>query len=143
MDNAPTGLALTRGWLDEQALCADLVCADMRQPFPFPDGAFHAILSTQVIHHALQATVRATAREIGRAVKPGGLILITVPAQLNDEPDAIEVEPGTFVPQSGYEKGLPHHILTPDALSALFDAFRPIELSIHGSVVISLLAIKR
>ena len=60
LDISPTGLRLAQNWLDEEYLEAPLVQADNRHPLPFKDGAFEGLLSTQVIHHALLAEVRAT-----------------------------------------------------------------------------------
>ena len=70
-DNAPTALKLTRQWLKQAGLTADLVLSDMRQPLPFRDNSFDALLSAQVIHHALLAAVLDTAREIERVVRTG------------------------------------------------------------------------
>ena len=61
LDNAPTALKLTHEWLQNEHLDADLTLADMRQPLPFKSGSFDAVISTQVIHHALLATVVAIA----------------------------------------------------------------------------------
>ena len=55
LDISPTGLALARSWLGEEGLEASLVRTDFKSPLPFRDGAFEAMLSTQVIHHALLA----------------------------------------------------------------------------------------
>jgi SAM-dependent methyltransferase len=81
LDNAPTALKLTREWLQQEQLESNLILADMRQPLPFGNDSFDAVLSTQVIHHALLATVIATAQEIQRVVCSGGVVLISVPAR--------------------------------------------------------------
>jgi SAM-dependent methyltransferase len=115
LDNAPTALKLTREWLQQEHLAADLILADMRRPLPFRNDSFKAVLSTQVIHHARLATVLATASEIQRVVCRGGIILISVPARREIAMDgeiSYEIEPNTFVPTGGSEKGLPHHLFT-------------------------------
>jgi tellurite methyltransferase len=142
LDNSPAALHLTREWLDETGLAADLVLADARRPLPFGDGAFDGLLSTQVIHHARLATVCETAREVGRVVRPGGIALVTVPVGLEPDEEHEEIEPKTFVPLNGPERGLAHHIFTPDELCELFEPFRVVEVSILGSVVIALTAVR-
>jgi SAM-dependent methyltransferase len=145
LDSAPTGLKLTREWLQREHLEADLLLADMRQPLPFKDESFEAVVSTQVIHHALLATVLATAQEIQRVICRRGIILISVPAhrEIAMEGEAsIEIEPHTFVPVSGSEKGLPHHLFTPDEFRAIFPQFQVVDLQIIDDRIIALTASK-
>lgn len=117
--------------------------ADTCHPLPFENGAFDALISTQVIHHARLATVQSTAREIARVVRSGGLILVSVPAGRDAGDDFLEIEPRTFVPLSGSEKGLPHHIFTPEELPELFAPFETLDVSVRGEVVIVYQGLKR
>ena len=145
MDNAPTALKLTKQLLDHKQLSADLILADMRQPLPFGNETFDAVLSTQVIHHALLATVIQTAQEIQRVVRKGGMILISVPARKaieEDAPQHNEIEPNTFVPTSGDEEGLPHHLFTPEEFRGIFPAFEVIDLRVIDDRIIALHAQK-
>jgi SAM-dependent methyltransferase len=145
LDNAPTALKLTRKWLKEEGLSAGLVLSDMRNPLPFADQSFDAVLSTQVIHHARLNTVIGTAIEIARVTRIGGRILVSVPtyaAILKDSPELIEIEPNTFVPASGTERGLPHHIFSPDELRNIFPRFQVMELMELGGMVTALTAVK-
>ncbi len=117
----------------------------MRQPLPCGNDSFEAVLSTQVIHHALHATVTATAQEIQRVVCRGGIILISVPARREiamDGEASIEIEPNTFVPTGGSEKGLPHHLFTPDELRAIFPQFEVLDLQVIDNRIIALTATK-
>lgn len=144
-DNAPSALKLTRHWLQQKHLIADLILSDMRQPLPFKDNAFDAVLSTQVIHHALLATVLGTAREIERIVHKGGLILISVPTRRSiseDAPEDNEIEPGTFIPTSGTEMGLPHHHFTRAEFPAIFPHFSVMDLQVIDERVMVLQAIR-
>jgi SAM-dependent methyltransferase len=143
LDNSPAALHLTTEWLAESVQTARLTLADTRQPLPFGNGAFDALISTQVIHHALLATVKSTACEIARVVRPGGLILVTVPVGKDAGDDFIEIEPRTYIPLSGSEKGLPHHIFTPEELLELFAPFQELDVSVHGEVVIVYQGVKR
>lgn len=146
MDNAPTALSLARQWLAEDRLQADLVLSDMCQPLPFSTGAFDAVISTQVIHHAPLRNVIDTAMEIQRIVCSGGYILISVPARKAIEEDAPalnEIEPNTFVPTSGSEKGLPHHLFAPDEFLGIFPEFDVLDLRVIDERIIALTAQKR
>lgn len=136
LDNSPYGLRLATEWLAHESLQARLILADARQKLPFPDNAFDAVISTQVIHHARLATVQATAREIARIVRPGGLILISVPIKKHEDEDFLEIEPNTFVPLNGSEKGLPHHIFQENELPELFPSFETLDISLRGTVVL-------
>jgi SAM-dependent methyltransferase len=146
VDNAPSGLSLTREWLDEEGLSADLALSDMRRPLPFESASFDVVLSTQVIHHALLATVLETAREIERVVRKGGMILVSVPARraiMEDSDEHEEIEPNTFVPTSGTEKGLPHHLFTPEEFREAFPHFQVTDLQVLDERVIALQAIRK
>jgi len=71
------------------------------------------------------------------------LALVTVPARTDPEDECVEIEPGTFVPQVGSEKGLPHHIFALDELPALFPQFDVLDLSVRGEVVIAMVGSQR
>jgi len=47
---------------------------------PFPDGSFDAVTSFDVLYHRWVEDDRAAVREIARVMKPGGLLLVRVPA---------------------------------------------------------------
>ena len=47
---------------------------------PFPDGSFDAVISSSVLYHEWVRDVGAAVREMGRVLRPGGLLLINVPA---------------------------------------------------------------
>lgn len=146
MDNSPTALRLSHEWLTRERLKADLALADMRYPFPFMERSFDAVISVQVIHHARLATVIGTANEITRITRPGGLILLSVPLRKAVEEDALqheEVEPNTLIPLDGDEKGLPHHLFSPDEFRGIFPEFNVIDLSIVIEKIIVLTAIKK
>jgi SAM-dependent methyltransferase len=142
IDNSPAALTLAREWLQLGGVDAGLIRADMRRPLPLPDACVDGLLSTQVIHHALLATVRGTARELSRILRPGGLLFVSVPLGTEPEEPFVEVEPATFVPTTGPEQGLPHHIFTPQTLYELFPAFKLLELDEIGGRILTLLAVR-
>ena len=123
LDISPTGLYLTREWLDEEALSANLVCGDIRHNLPFKAGIFDGLISTQVIHHALLAEIRHTISEIWRVMINGGIAFITVAGKKHEDLSYKEIEPGTYLPLEGTEKGLPHHIFTEKELCQEFNNF--------------------
>jgi len=47
---------------------------------PFPDAAFDCVTSFDVLYHRWVADEVAAAREMARVLKPGGLLLVRVPA---------------------------------------------------------------
>jgi SAM-dependent methyltransferase len=146
LDNAPTALKLTKQWLTREGLTTNLILSDMRQPLPFDDGSFDTVLSTQVIHHSILADVLSTAREIERIVRKDGLIMISVPTQKaisEDAPEHAEIEPNTFVPTSGTEMGLPHHLFMPDEFRDIFPRFQVMDLQVYNNRVLVLQAIKK
>lgn len=142
MDNAPTALRMTREWLAQAGLDAHLVRADMRRPLPFAQGAFDALVTTQVIHHARVAIVRRTAAEIARLVRTGGMLFVTVPLGPDPEDVFEEIEPGTWVPVTGPERGLPHHFFTPQELRSTLPAFRFQDQRLLGDRILALLGLR-
>ncbi len=123
LDNSPQGLALAQKWLDEDGLSADLRLGDMTARWPFEDSFFDAVISIQVMHHADVATIKKIIQEIERVLKKDGFIFITVPRLRNQGQEFEQIEPHTFVPLDGPEKGLPHHYFTPEELRELFRNF--------------------
>lgn len=132
LDISISGLRLTRQWLAEEGLDANTALADFRFPLPLRSAAFDALLSTQVIHHALLVEVRHALAEIHRLLVPGGLALISVAARKDDGIAFDEIEPGTFIPLQGEEQGLPHHIFGPDELRAELTAFTLLEIGLKA-----------
>ena len=128
MDISLMGLDLTRSWLGEANLQADLLCGDAREDFPILSNSFEGLFSTQVIHHALLAEIRQTIREIWRVIVPGGLAFVTVAGRTHSNLSYEEIEPGTFLPLEGSEKGLPHHIFSEERLAKAFDRFEVLDL---------------
>ena len=146
MDSAPSALRLSQEWLERNGRSGNLLRSDSRFPFPIADESFDILLSTQVIHHALLETVLFTIGEITRVVRPGGFILITVPVfreTSESEDEWEEIEHHTFVPLSGTEKGLPHHLFMPNEFGACFTRFEILSMDVRGEVVITLAGRKK
>ena len=131
LDISPTGLDLTREWLCEQGLESRIVQSDFRHHLPFGEGVFSGVFSTQVIHHARIASVRLAIREILRVLSSGGVAFITVAARKDDE-EVVEIEPGTVIPLTGSEAGLPHHIFSEEELRMEFREFQVMDASLRA-----------
>jgi SAM-dependent methyltransferase len=143
VDISPKALSLTSAWLREEGYHAGLALADTRQPLPFREGSLDAVLSTQVIHHALVEGVRVAIGEIWRILAPGGLAFVTVSGRRDGGVEFEEVEPGTFVPLSGPEAGLPHHIFSASEIRIEFSCFEILDVSIRAEgAVLAVLARK-
>lgn len=123
LDNSPEGITITKKWLSEKGLAADLQLQDMRDGLPYVDNYFDAVISIQVIHHARIRVIKRIVKEIERVSKKGAFLFITVPKSMNQRDTFREIEPNTFIPLDGWEKGLPHHYFTPSELKAVFGNF--------------------
>jgi len=144
LDNSPEGIRLTSEWLAEEGLSADLRLQSMTEPLPYADAFFDAVISVQVIHHARLATIRRTVAEVTRVLKTGGFIFIAVPERKNlEDKETVEIEPGTFVPLAGMEKGLPHHLFSPDELRELFAEYEVTDIHVSSTNHHCLSAFKR
>jgi len=106
LDNSPEGLKITRQWLHDEGLDADLRLHSMTEKPPYQDSFFDAVLSTQVIHHADIATIEGIVKEVSRVLKKDGLLFITVPSIRNHGTTFEQLEPNTFIPLVGPEKGI-------------------------------------
>lgn len=138
LDISPTGLKLTQARLVGDRLGANLTLADFRAPLPFEEGSFDGVFSTQVVHHALKTQVQLAVDEIFRVLVPGGMAFVTVSGKLDEGVEFEEVEKGTYIPLSGDEAGLQHHIFTPETAAETFQAFEIEEISIRadGHVIV-------
>jgi SAM-dependent methyltransferase len=129
LDNSPEAIRLTRQRLEEEGLRAELRLQSMTEGLPYEDGYLDAVISVQVIHHADIATIRKVVQETTRVLKPGGLLFVTVPQLKDGKPWASwatcfePVEPHTFLPLDGPERGLLHHYFTPGELRDLLSDF--------------------
>lgn len=122
-DNSPSGIELTKQWLSQENLDADLHLGDMTEKLPFDDNFFDAIVSIQVIHHARLETIETIIAEMERILKPDGAILITVAKIKNQAKNYEQIAPNTFIPLDGYEKGLPHYFFDEAQLRKSFNRF--------------------
>jgi cyclopropane fatty-acyl-phospholipid synthase-like methyltransferase len=132
LDNSLEALASTRQWLADEGLEADLRLQSMTERFPYEASFFDAVVSVQVIHHADMATIGGIVAEIGRVLKKGGFLFVTVPKLRNQGERFEQLEPNTFVPLDGPEKGLPHHYFTPEELREVFGDYDIVDIHLDA-----------
>lgn len=130
LDNSVSGLDITKKWLKEEGFNAELVEQEMTDNFPWEDNFFDAVISIQVIHHADIATIKRIISEVERVTKQNGFIFITVPKLKNQGKNFKQIEPNTYIPLDGLEKGLPHHYFTSEELRDYFSNFNIIDIHI-------------
>lgn len=129
LDSSSSALAQTENWLREEGLTAKLTIQRMEDGLPYPTDFFDAVISIQVIHHNRTAQVLETIAEIGRVLRPGGVVFVTVAVltmgPVSEDLDWClhEVEPRTFIPDRGPEAGIPHHYFTEKELRSAFDGY--------------------
>lgn len=126
LDGSPNGLKITKNWLAEENLSSELTCQKIEQKFPYNNGFFDAVISIQVLHHNIIKDILFTVNEIERVLKAEGFIFITFPVLQGfyiQKERMKRVEPRTFIPLKGPEKGLPHHFFTIAEIKRVFNAF--------------------
>ena len=128
-DASPKALSMTQEWLANEKLEANLCRHQMEEPFPYDDNFFDAIISVQVIHHNLMKNIKKTINELERVLRSKGLLFVTFPVlhpgpvSEEDDWELVEVEEGTYIPQKGWESGIPHHYFTLEEIPIEFEAF--------------------
>jgi SAM-dependent methyltransferase len=113
LDWAQAALASTHKLLEEAGLNAQLLRGDLHNT-NLPNGHFHLVLATHVIHHGRLRDFRRALQEIKRLLAIGGRAVISVPGRANAPQDTLGLwlEDGTVVLGAGPEAGLPHHFFT-------------------------------
>jgi SAM-dependent methyltransferase len=123
VDIADNGLDHTRAWLARENLSAELKRGDIEQ-IPFPDAHFDAVLSIYVIYHKTLAGMRQSIKEVYRVLRPGGLALISLQSKRGYRyREGVEIEPDTFVSESGPDAGELHHYSDLAEIESLFNRF--------------------
>jgi SAM-dependent methyltransferase len=74
IDLAPEAIAFCR-----QRGLSNVQTGDI-SALPFPDASFDAVICSSVLYHEWVSDVAAAVREMRRVLRPGGLLLINVPA---------------------------------------------------------------
>ncbi len=142
-DISLTGLRLAQAWVQEEAISVPLAQMDTRRGLPFASARFDAVFSTNVIHHAKLAEVRRTIADIHRVLRRGGFAFIAVSGRRGEWGPLEEVEPATYVIQTGPEAGLAHHIFSEQDLRYEFRAFEILETSYRADGLVLVIWVKK
>ena len=132
VDNALWGLYRAKEWAEKESLNIKLVYADIAF-LPMKNESFDEIISIQVIHHQRIKKIEKTIKDIRRLLQPNGKFYFTVPQYPPGNwknGKYTEIEPHTFVPLEGFEKGVPHHLFIADELAKMLDSFEILEIKI-------------
>lgn len=120
-DNADSAISLTENWLKSQKLNANVVLSEMNE-FPWEEVQFNGVFSWDVLQHNTIDKIIKTVDLIWEHLLPSGMLLATIKSDKADLfGKGVEIEPKTFVLDSGKEKGVPHHYFNEDELRRLFD----------------------
>jgi SAM-dependent methyltransferase len=143
LDRSFWGVRRSKEWLIEEAQEFSLICGDMAC-LPFLPSSFDAVIAIQVVHHNLALDIRRTIAEVYRILRKGGAFLLSVassPAIERWQGSYQEIEPNTFVPDEGFEKGIPHHLFTEAELNEFLLPFEVQKMSVDRSTHAHLIAL--
>jgi len=139
IDISEEGIKITKNWLKENNLKADLKVGSIYKKLPYKDNFFDAIISTNTLHHGCIETIRKAIREIERVLKSDGLIFMTVRRRKfrkfypkftiiekygKQKTNYKVIEPRTYVPIDGGEKGLIHYLFNKELIRKEFENFK-------------------
>ncbi len=122
--------------LGRLGLSANLLVRDFRRKLPYPNGYFDIVVATRSVHHVDSKTVYRIGREISRVMKSRGILFLQVP-EYKEQGSAKRsrnrygkdmghrwIEPHTYVPLSGLEKGVPHLSFDEEELRGFLRGYR-------------------
>lgn len=108
-DNAPHAIELTQKWIAEMNLKAQVELADMTV-CPWTEVTFHGVISWGSLPHNTRDNIWKAIDVVYHKLVPGGLFLGTLKSTKADSyGSGREIEPNTFIPDTGKEKGIVHH----------------------------------
>ncbi len=131
IDSSPTAVEMTKEALGNSF---GIICANMYD-YDIPHSHYDLVISIAAIHHGLKSEVNKAIKHIYDALLPGGHFFITLPDNEGSSHWTMmasheEIAPGTRVPLSGPEKGLPHSAFTKDEIEEMFSDFKNINLQL-------------
>jgi ubiquinone/menaquinone biosynthesis C-methylase UbiE len=127
-DRSEAGLTISRKRLGRERLKATLRRCDMTE-VPFPEEFFDAVLSLYVLHHNIVKNIEKAVGEIRRALKREGLFFFNMSGKGDyKEGRGKEIEPGTYICDSGFEAGMTHHFFTRREVETLLEGFEVLSL---------------
>jgi len=129
IDSSPTAVEMTREVLNDDS---KILAVDIYE-HTLPKSQYDLVISIAAIHHGLKAQVSKAIKQIYETLVPGGYFFVTLPdneggAHWTTMTNHREIEPGTRIPLSGPEKGLPHSSFTREEIKEMFSDFLKIDL---------------
>lgn len=128
IDSSEKAVEVTRRLVDETDR---IQVADMYQ-FGIPANQYDLIISVASIQHSLKRDIKILIDRIHNALLPGGHVFITVSETVSlrarHRGPAKDIEPGTFQPLDGPEKGLTHSGFTEEETREMFAKFTKLNI---------------
>lgn len=131
IDSSPTAIEMCKETLGQEV---SLTLADMYK-YDYPSLTYDLIISIACLHHGLKEQVRKAIKNIYKSLLPGGYVFITLPDNEGSSHWTMmtnhkEIEPGTRIPLSGPEKGLPHSAFSKKELEKMFSDFSNVNFNL-------------
>lgn len=104
-------------------------------PYPYGDASFSAVVSTKVIHHALNDDINKMVAEITRITRERGCLVLQVPTleklarlEIETTEKMKRLEDGTVLFLGGDERSVIHHYFAKNELLSTFSEFQVLDL---------------
>jgi SAM-dependent methyltransferase len=119
-DASSSGIDQTRELLGRNGVTANLAVADMARSV-WPEVRYHGVVAWDCLHHNRAKETSRSIALVHQQLIPGGLFLATLKTTKADSCGCgHEIEPGTYVRDTGDESGVPHHYYDEAEVRALF-----------------------
>jgi ubiquinone/menaquinone biosynthesis C-methylase UbiE len=130
-DISDNALKRAEEWLTREGLHAEVKKSDMTI-IPYPDEFFGGVVSAYVIQHNTRANMQKAINEIYRVLRPGGLLYITfISTGSHRCGNGVMIEPNTFIPDTGEDRGVPHHFCDRADVEDLLKQFHMIKIELN------------
>jgi SAM-dependent methyltransferase len=127
-DLAPNALELTRAWLADAKLSAELDQVDMTI-CPWSDISFHGVVSWNALYHNTFSNIQRSISMVYDCLLPNGLFMGTFKSTKADTYGlGPEIEPNTFICPDGPEQGQLHYFFDEITIRRLFEGWEFISL---------------
>ena len=131
IDSSQTAIQMTKKLLADDS---KIEYADMFK-YQIAKNKYDLIISIASLHHGLKTNIQKLVNQIYDSLLEGGNTFITVPdyassKKWNTFKNNTKISEGTYTPNSGPEKGLPHSFYTKTEIEKLFSQFQNIKLEL-------------